>query len=110
KYRRAVGRGRLYEGQEPKQPEGKPRGASRSPRRRGEPPRPSYRRSLKLAAVFSAIMWGLVQVVPLGGKPPTAGGALFLAAIFLLWQAPFLYMIDTFKYRRWLKEQQGQQG
>jgi len=63
---------------------------------------PSIMRAVKRAALFAAVVFVMFQVLPLGKKlSPEASG--IEAAAFFLWLIPLQYLIDRFKYNRWLK-------
>ena len=108
KYRRSLGRGRLYDGYEPKQTEDRPERRS-EPRRRGyrEPARPTWIRSARRAGLFAIGLFLFVTVVPLGGKKTDTAAAAIQAASFFVFLVPFGYLMDAFLYNRWLKRQQG---
>jgi hypothetical protein len=108
KYRRALGRGRLYDGYEPR-PGDEPKQQRREPRPRGarEPARPTWKRSLRRAALFAAGLFLFVTVVPLGGTKTSTAAAAVQAASFFVFLVPFGYLMDGFIYNRWLKRQQG---
>jgi hypothetical protein len=108
KYRRAQGRGRLYEGYEPKQSDDRP-SERRQPRQRGfrEPARPTWGRSLRRAALFAVGLFLFVTVVPLGGEKTDTLAAAVQSASFFVFLVPFGYLMDGFIYNRWLKRQQG---
>ncbi len=105
RYQRAQGRGRLYDDYEPKAGQ-EPKPERQAPRGRGEPPRPTWRRSVKRAAIFAAGLFAVTQVVPIGGTRPTPVGAVFQAASVFVFLTPFGYLMDTVLYNRWLKRQQ----
>lgn len=105
KQRRAVGKGRLYDGYEPRPRDEKDGQSRKQPRLRGEPPRPSYRRSIKRAAMFAGLLFIVIQFVPLGGKTPPLAGALVQALFFFVFLIPFGYFMDGFVYNRWAKRQ-----
>ncbi len=106
KYRRAQGRGRLYDGYEPKQAEDRPARRSESrPRGAREPARPTWTRSLRRAGIFAVGLFLFVAIVPLGGKKTDAAVAAFQAASFFVFLVPFGYLMDSFIYNRWLKRQ-----
>jgi len=104
RYQRAQGRGRLYEDPEPKsEAESKPE--RQAPRRRGEPPPPTWRRSVKRAAIFSVGLFLFALAIPFGGSRPTVAGAAVQAVAFFVFLTPFGYLMDGFLYNRWLKRQ-----
>jgi hypothetical protein len=102
KYQRSLGRGRLYDGYEPKEAEGRPERRS-EPRRRGprEPARPTWGRSARRAGIFAI---GLFLFMTVLSKADTAVAAV-QAAAFLVFLVPFGYLMDSFVYNRWLKRQ-----
>jgi hypothetical protein len=106
KRRRAAGRGRLYEGYEPKQADEHERPSRREPRGRGAPPRPSYQRAIKRAGLFAGLLFLVIQFVPLGGTQPTIAAAAIQALFFFVFLVPFGYFMDGFVYNRWAKRQQ----
>jgi hypothetical protein len=106
RYQRAQGRGRLYDDYEPK-PAPEPKPERQQTRRRGEPPRPTWRRSAKRAGIFAVGLFAITQVVPIGGTSPTTVAAAFQAASFFVFLTPFGYLMDTVLYNRWLKKQRG---
>jgi hypothetical protein len=106
RYQRAQGRGRLYDDHEPK-PGAEAKPERQAPRRRGEPPPPTWRRSVKRAAIFAVGLFVFTQAVPFGGSRPSSGGAAFHAAAFFIFLVPFSYLMDGFLYNRWLKRQRG---
>ncbi len=106
RYQRAQGRGRLYDEGEPK-PESEPKPERQAPRRRGEPQPPTWRRSIKRAAIFSLGLFAFTLAVPFGGSQPTAIAAALQAAAFFVFLMPFGYLMDGFLYNRWLKRQRG---
>jgi hypothetical protein len=106
KRRRATGKGRLYDGYEPKQSDDRERPSRRETRGRGAPPRPTYRRAARRAALFSAMLFGVIQFVPLGGTKPSLAGSAIQALFFFVFLVPFGYFMDGFVYNRWAKRQQ----
>jgi hypothetical protein len=110
RYQRAQGRGRLYDDHEPKPgSDAKPERSSprRSTRVRGEPPKPTWRRSVRRAALFAAGLFVFTQLVPFGSTRPTPAGAAVQAAAFFIFLTPFGFLMDGFLYNRWLKRQRG---
>jgi Flp pilus assembly protein TadB len=106
KYRRAQGRGRLYEDYEPKQTEERPaRRKDSRPRGVREPARPTWMRSLRRAAMFAVGLFLFVTVVPIGGTKTATAAAAIQAASFFVFLVPFGYLMDAFIYNRWLKRQ-----
>ncbi|HET6847734.1 MAG TPA: hypothetical protein VFH74_02675 [Gaiellales bacterium] len=106
KYRRAQGRGRLYDDYEPKPADDRPaRRADSRPRAAREPARPTWKRSFRRAAVFAAGLFLFVTVIPIGGKKTDTAAAALQAASFLVFLVPFGYLMDSFIYNRWLKRQ-----
>jgi hypothetical protein len=106
RYQRAQGRGRLYDDYEPK-PESEPKPERTAPRRRGEPSPPTWRRSVKRAAIFAVGLFVLTQAVSFGGPRATPAGAGFQAVAVFFFLTPFGYLMDGFLYNRWLKRQRG---
>jgi hypothetical protein len=109
KHRRAVGRGRLYDGYEPRQRDEGEQPKRREPRGRGEPPRPSYRRSVRRAAMFAGLLFVVIYLVPLGGEQAPVAAAAIQALFFFVFLIPFGYFMDGFVHNRWVKRQQRQQ-
>jgi hypothetical protein len=108
KYRRAQGRGRLYEGYEPSPgDDDKPQRSKERPRGMREPARPTWTRSLRRAALFASGLFLFVTLVPLGGSKTTTAAAALQAASFFVFMVPFGYLMDGFIYNRWVKRQQG---
>ena len=112
KYQRAVGRGRLHEGYEPKPGEETPakdrdRASEAKPVMVGarEVKPPSYLRSAKRAAVMAVALFAAIQFIPLSSETPSPGAAALQAAVFFCWLTPFGYFLDLFLYRRALKRQ-----
>ncbi len=106
RYQRAQGRGRLYDDYEPRAGEASTP-ERKTPRRRGEPPRPTWRRSVKRAAVFAVGLFLFTQIFPFGGTRPSPLGAAVQAVSFFIFLTPFGYLMDGFLYNRWLKRQRG---
>jgi hypothetical protein len=77
-----------------------------APRNAREPARPTWMRSARRAAIFSAGLFLFFMVAPFGAKP-TVPAAAFQAATFFIFLVPFGYLTDGFIYNRWLKRQQG---
>jgi hypothetical protein len=102
KYQRSLGRGRLYDGYEPKETEGRPERRS-EPRRRGprEPARPTWTRSARRAGIFAI---GLFLFMTVLQKADTAVAAV-QAGSFFVFLVPFGYLMDSFIFNRWLKRQ-----
>jgi hypothetical protein len=108
KYRRAQGRGRVYDGYEPKQQDDKPAERRQSrPRGVREPARPTWSRSLRRAGLFAVGLFLFVTVIPLGGTKTDTVAAAVQSASFFVFLVPFGYLMDGFLYNRWLKRQQG---
>ncbi|HYW29419.1 MAG TPA: hypothetical protein VE824_06410 [Gaiellales bacterium] len=106
KYRRAQGRGRLYDGYEAKPADDRPaRRPDSRPRGVREPARPTWKRSMRRAAVFSIGLFLFVTVIPLGGKKADPAAAAIQAAAFFVFLVPFGYLTDSFIFNRWLKRQ-----
>jgi hypothetical protein len=106
KYRRAQGRGRLYDGYESKPADEREKPARREPRRLGEPPKPSYKRSIRRAAMFAVLLFFVVQLVPFGGETPTLAASAIQSLFFFVFLVPFGYFMDGFIHNRWVKRQQ----
>ncbi|MDX6535222.1 MAG: hypothetical protein QOF68_2966 [Gaiellales bacterium] len=106
KRRRATGKGRLYDGYEPKAADEREKPTRREPRGRGAPPPPSYRRSIKRAGLFAAMLFAVIQFVPLGGTTPSLAASAIQALFFFVFLVPFGYFMDGFVYNRWVKRQQ----
>jgi hypothetical protein len=109
RYQRAQGRGRLYDDYEPKPgSDAKPERSAprRSARARGEPPRPTWRRSVRRAALFAAGLFVFTQFIPFGSRTSPAAAAI-QAAAFFIFLTPFGFLMDGFLYNRWLKRQRG---
>jgi hypothetical protein len=108
KYRRAQGRGRVYDDYEPKQHDDRlPARRESRPRGFREPARPTWGRSLRRAALFAVGLFLFVTVVPLGGTKTDTAAAAIQSASFFVFLVPFGYLMDGFIYNRWLKRQQG---
>jgi hypothetical protein len=106
KYRRAQGRGRLYDGYEPKPADDRPaRRPDSRPRAVREPARPTWTRSMRRAGLFAVGLFLFVSVIPLGGKKTDTAAAALQAAAFFVFLVPFGYLTDSFIYNRWLKRQ-----
>jgi len=106
RYQRAQGRGRLHDESE-QRPDSESKPDRQPARRRGEPPRPTWKRSVRRAAIFAVGLFVFTQVVPFGDSRPTAAGAGVQAVAFFVFLTPFGYLMDSFLYNRWLKRQQG---
>src|SRR5262245_37001170 len=112
KYQRALGRGRLHEGYEPRGGEDGPR-EERVRERRGSrgggrtPPRPTWLRAVRRAGLFSLGLFVFVQLIPIGGSTLQLPSAALQAVSFFVFLVPFGFLMDTFLYNRWLKRQQG---
>ena len=79
------------------------RGGSRSGR---TPQPPSWKRSLKRAAILGAVVFVFFSFF--GGKGNAKYAvALQLTAMYTLLFVPFTYAIDRFAYRRWQVRQDG---
>ena len=77
-------------------------GAARGPRGVQEVGPPSIKRAARRAALFAIVIFVMFQLLPFGKKlSPTA--AAVEAGAFFLWLIPLQYLIDRFKYNRWLK-------
>jgi len=63
---------------------------------------PSLMRAARRAAMFAIVIFIMFQVLPFG-KKLTPQAAAVEAAAFFLWLIPLQYLIDRFKYNRWLK-------
>jgi hypothetical protein len=110
KYQRALGRGRLHEGYEPRAGDddgGKLERTRERTRGRGQPPRPTWLRAVRRAGLFSLGLFVFVQLIPIGGSSLELPAAALQAASFFVFLVPFGYLMDTFLYNRWLKRQQG---
>jgi anti-sigma factor RsiW len=104
--RRATGKGRLYDGYAPKPSDERERPKAREPRGRGVPPKPTYLRSIKRAALFAGMLFAVIQFVPLGGTTPSLAGSAIQALFFFVFLVPFGYFMDGFVYNRFVKRQQ----
>lgn len=102
KYQRSLGRGRLYDGYEPKETEGRPERRP-EPRRRGprEPARPTWMRSVRRAGIFAVGLFLFMTVLQKASTPAAA----IQAASFFVFLVPFGYLMDSFMFNRWLKRQ-----
>jgi hypothetical protein len=109
KYQRALGRGKLHDGYEPRGGEDGPKPERPRERRRGrgEPARPTWMRSTKRAGIFALGLFAFVQLIPIGGSTLPPASAALQAASFFVFLVPFGYLMDAFLYNRWLKRQQG---
>ena len=109
KYRRAVGRGRMHDGYEPRGGDDGPKQERVRERRRGrgEPARPTWLRAVRRAGLFALGLFVFVQLIPIGGTTLQAPTAAVQAASFFVFLVPFGYLMDAFLYNRWLKKQQG---
>lgn len=76
--------------------------AGRGTRRVQEVGPPSIVRAARRAALFAIVVFVMFQVLPFGKKLTTQAAAIEAAAFFL-WLIPLQYLIDRFKYNRWLK-------
>jgi len=63
---------------------------------------PSIMRAARRAALFAIVVFVMFQVLPLGKKLSPQAAAIEAGAFFL-WLIPLQYLIDRFKYNRWLK-------
>lgn len=63
---------------------------------------PSITRAARRAALFAIVVFAMFQILPLGKKLSPQAAAVEAAAFFL-WLIPLQYLIDRFKYNRWLK-------
>jgi hypothetical protein len=106
KYRRAVGRGRLHDGYEPKAPEERPQGRAKRPAassRVRTPIEPSLWRSARRAAIFALLfslgfdLLGLYRNATTGAK---VAQTLFFFAV-LWWSG---YLAERFNWRRYQKK------
>ena len=107
KYLRAVGRGRVPAGTEPREPTAKRGGSSAPVRGRREPPHPSAARAAKRAAVFAVLFYLAITYTSLGGTM-TPGVKLFngIVMFVLFWSIGTI--TETFAWRRWQKKHGGQ--
>ena len=65
---------------------------------------PSIVRAARRAAIFAVVIFVMFQVLPFG-KKLTPQAAAFEAALFFVMLTPFQYLIDRWKYNRWLAHQ-----
>jgi hypothetical protein len=63
---------------------------------------PSIVRAARRAALFAIVVFIMFQVLPFGKKLSPQAAAIEAAAFFL-WLIPLQYLIDRWKYNRWLK-------
>ena len=83
-----------------------PRPQARGSRSGRTPQPPSWRRSLKRAAILGAVVFVFFSFF--GGKGNAKYAvALQLTAMYTLLFVPFTYAIDRFAYRRWQVRQDG---
>ena len=103
KYLRAVGRGRVPAGTEPREPSGKSSRSSAPVRGRREPQQPSAARAAKRAAVFAVLFYLVITYTSLGGTM-TTGVKLFngIVMFVLFWSIGTI--TETFAWRRWQKK------
>ena len=109
KYLRAVGRGRVRDGgevREPDRPDAKTGGSPSQARSRREPPQPSAARAAKRAAVFAVLFYLALSYTSLGGKM-TSGTKLFNAAVMFVLFWSIGTITETFAWRRWQKKHGG---
>jgi hypothetical protein len=59
-------------------------------------------RAARRAALFAIVVFIMFQVLPFGKKLSSQAAAIEAAAFFL-WLIPLQYLIDRWKYNRWLK-------
>jgi hypothetical protein len=108
KYLRAVGRGRVPAGTEPREPQtaGKRGGSTAPARGRREPQAPSAARAAKRAAVFAVLFYLAITYTSLGGKM-SPGVKLFngIVMFVLFWSIGTI--TETFAWRRWQKKHGG---
>src|SRR6478736_2438153 len=82
-------------------------GAKPAPSRSGRtPPPPTWRRSMRRAALLGIVVFFLFALGARGksgGYASAAGLAVLYTALFV----PFTYAIDRFAYRRWAARQNG---
>lgn len=76
--------------------------STRGGRRVQEVGPPSITRAARRAAIFAAVIFVMFQILPLGKKLSPQAAAIEAIAFFL-WLIPLQYLIDRFKYNRWLK-------
>ena len=107
KYRRAVGRGRVF-GDEEARPEtsAKGSGSGRPARGRGEPPQPSAARAAKRAAIFAVLFYLAISYTSLGGSM-TGPVKLFNGAVMFVLFWSIGTITETFAWRRWQKKHGG---
>ena len=103
KYLRAVGRGRVPAGTEPREPSDKSSRSSAPVRGRREPQQPSAARAAKRAAVFAVLFYLVITYTSLGGTM-TTGVKLFngIVMFVLFWSIGTI--TETFAWRRWQKK------
>jgi hypothetical protein len=107
KYRRAVGRGRVFGDQEGRpEPPAKSSGSSAAPRRRGEPQQPSAARAAKKAAIFAVIFYLAITYTSFGGNM-SAGAKAFNAVVMFVLFWSIGTITETFLWRRWQKKHGG---
>jgi hypothetical protein len=87
----------------------KPAAGRRGGRSARTPPPPTWRRSIKRAAILGAVVFALFA---LGAHGKTGGytSAVLLAVLYTALFVPFTYAIDRFAYRRWQARQEGGAG
>jgi hypothetical protein len=107
KYRRAVGRGRVFGDQESRpEASAKSSGSGQTGRRRGEPPQPSAARAAKRAAIFAVLFYIAITYTSLGGSMSNTVKAFNAVVMFVLfWSIGTI--TETFAWRRWQKKRGG---
>jgi hypothetical protein len=101
KYLRAVGRGRVHDGSEVRQPSAKP--APAPARARRVPPQPSSARAAKRAAVFAVLFYLAITYTSLGGTM-SASVKIFNAVVMFVLFWSIGTITETFAWRRWQKK------